>query len=771
MAAAKSAAFVLGGEFHDRISGKNSITPEEHEKNVLILSKLAKKLKVTYIYYLVEENNNFFFTATSATDEELASHTFDPFFYPYPEASAKMRKALEEVMPLYEEYQDKYGFFRSLYYPRISPKGKKYLIGVDILMETINSHLKQLLLEFILAGFAVFLLILVGIFPLLTRLSSHLQRLSDFATELVHTKFLPSQDVLNGIENLSKTHQDEVGKISSSLLFMYQALQKHIQELKTTISAKEKFESELRIAHQIQLGILPKDFPPFPGCSRVKIDAVLKSAKEVGGDFYDFFFLESGKLFFAIGDVSGKGIPASFFMAMTIMLLRTTARKNSNPCEILEIVNNDLFHDNDSSMFVTVFSGVIDLSSGAGEYAIAGHNPPYLLKGTEIQPLPTGGTALGVIRQPSIVSGKFELKQGESIFLFTDGITEAQNPEEKFFGEERLEKFLAENIGQPPEKVVRKTLAVVSEFRQGTPLADDMTIFVVQFAPSEVFPKPKEPCLKLCVQNQISELKKIRIEVETFLGERGHSKEIVSEVFLIIDELVSNIIYHGTKNLGPSLIDIVLWEENGKFQIIVQDEGIPFNPVFAPSPPLVSSLEDRPLGGLGIHLVKKLSEKLVYDRIKDKNFTWVTKPFGALSRTDSGFLKTSTGKFEEKSYHDLKFGGKMEISEEKIDDFSVIRLKGRIDANTAPSLDAALNAVIDRGEQKVILSCDELEYINSTGLRTLLAASKKLQTSKGKLILTGITPPIRKIFQITGFTTIFSIFENIQEAQKNFEDL
>jgi sigma-B regulation protein RsbU (phosphoserine phosphatase) len=277
--------------------------------------------------------------------------------------------------------------------------------------------------------------------------------------------------------------RDEVGTLAESFGFMKASLKRYIAELKETTAAKERIESELKIAHEIQMSILPKTFPPFPHRREFDIYATLTPAKEVGGDLYDFFFLDEHHLCFAIGDVSGKGVPASLFMAITRTLIKTKAAQGLTPDKVLSRVNQDLALDNDSMMFVTLFLGILDTRTGEVEYSSAGHNPPYVLRqGGGVEPVEgTGGTALGVVEGLEYLSKKLQLRKGDTLFLYTDGVTEAVDKQEDLFSDERLMEDLGALQGKTPEEMAAGIMARVNAFSEGMPQADDITILALRY--------------------------------------------------------------------------------------------------------------------------------------------------------------------------------------------------------------------------------------------------------------------------------------------------
>lgn len=274
---------------------------------------------------------------------------------------------------------------------------------------------------------------------------------------------------------------DEIGALGSSFRKMTAALKDYIDDLRRTTAAKEKIESELRVAHEIQMSIVPKIFPPYPDRREIDIHAAIKPARMVGGDLFDFFFLDHEHLCFAIGDVSDKGIPASLFMAITRTLLRSSAAGNLHAADILWRINEGLYPDNESSMFVTFFAGILNVATGEIQYCNAGHNPPLIIRknGTVESLPPSRDIPLGVAAR-KFATEKISLAKGDYIFLYTDGVTEANDPDRKMFGLERLKNVLSGLNGSAPDAMVVRVMAEVGNFAAGAEQSDDIATIAIR---------------------------------------------------------------------------------------------------------------------------------------------------------------------------------------------------------------------------------------------------------------------------------------------------
>ncbi|MFC2019224.1 SpoIIE family protein phosphatase [Chloroflexota bacterium] len=281
---------------------------------------------------------------------------------------------------------------------------------------------------------------------------------------------------------------DEIEDLANTFNKMTSNLKTYMENLRETTAAKERIESDLRIAGEIQTSMLPRTFPPFPNRKEVDIFATIEPAKEVGGDFYDFFFIEENKLCFLIGDVSGKGVPAALFMVATKTLLKTVALRDIPPEEVLFQVNNTLCPDNDACMFATIAYAILNTETGEVELSNAGHNPPLIFssdRGFEFVDVPKG-IAAGVMEDTGYNKIRLTLKPGDIIFLYTDGVTEAMNPEGELFSEERLKQCLSELKPEDAENVINLVRAELTTFVRGAHQADDITMLALEFKGKEI---------------------------------------------------------------------------------------------------------------------------------------------------------------------------------------------------------------------------------------------------------------------------------------------
>lgn len=276
---------------------------------------------------------------------------------------------------------------------------------------------------------------------------------------------------------------DEVARLTGSFSRMQSDLKAHIAQLQATTAAKERVARELQIAHNIQMSLVPRTFPPFPKHHDFEIFAVLDPARQIGGDLYDFLLLDDDHLCIVIGDVSGKGIPAALFMAVTRSFLRAFFREERDPAVVFARLNDELASQGEANMFVTLFAAIVHLPSGEVRFTNGGHNPPYVLRsGGGLETLPkVGGIIVGAIPDMTYLTGTFRLGPGDTLVLFTDGVTEARNVAGDFFGEDRTEQKLLRLRGAGAESLVKAMRELVRVFAEGAEQSDDITLMAFRY--------------------------------------------------------------------------------------------------------------------------------------------------------------------------------------------------------------------------------------------------------------------------------------------------
>ena len=400
------------------------------------------------------------------------------------------------------------------------------------------------------------------------------------------------------------------------LVFIMVFAGKNLQNLMDVSTQRERMLRELEIAKTIQKAMLPKVFPPFVDRPDLNIYGMVRPAKEIGGDLYDFY-VRHDKLFFCVGDVSGKGVPASLVMATIRSLFRSITAHVEQAHEVIIQMNDTLTEQNDQNMFVTLFVGVLDLPTGELSYCNAGHNAPLIIRAEhgevrtmDVQPNLPVGISLGY----AYVEQKMQLTYGDTLFLYTDGLTEAENIRHEQFGEQRMEKALNASLALRPREIVDAMDAQVTAFVGDAEQSDDLTLMAVRYQ------KPA-----IIMRNDIQQIPTLA----EWVDELGIPMELNMPVNLALEEAVSNVMLYAYpgRNDGKVFVEFAKAkdEQGEKLIFTISDSGIPFDPTAKPEADITLSAEERAIGGLGIHLVRKLMDEIRYERRDGKNILTLVK--------------------------------------------------------------------------------------------------------------------------------------------------
>lgn len=398
----------------------------------------------------------------------------------------------------------------------------------------------------------------------------------------------------------------------------------NIKKLERITGERERIHSELQIASAIQMGMLPKEKRLEGADEQVEVATFLEPAKEVGGDLYDYF-VKGDYLCFCIGDVSGKGVPASLFMAVARSLFRALASNSFEPSEIISGMNNTLAEFNEKDMFVTLFLGVLDLKTGRLNYCNAGHDAPVILDNNGVAELKVvPNLPLGIFSGYDFTSQSIQLRKNSIMLLFTDGLTEAMNSRKEEFGEEKLmsvlKEFYLSNTDKNPKELIDAIMNQIKDFVSGAPQSDDLTMLAFKFHKSDSFVE-KEIYLK----NNISEIPKLNNFVEEVCRQRNLSSDFISELKLAIEEVVVNSISYGFEENQNGEISVSLKFQPDEVLIEIKDNGKEFDSSNSSEVKTELSLEERQIGGLGLFLVKQLTNSLSYRRVGNYNIIYISK--------------------------------------------------------------------------------------------------------------------------------------------------
>ena len=417
---------------------------------------------------------------------------------------------------------------------------------------------------------------------------------------------------------------DEIGQLSHSFGNMQQSLVKYIDELKNTTAQKASIESDLRIASGIQMGMLPEKFPTREDRDDVQLFASLTPAKEVGGDLFDFYFRDE-KLFFCIGDVSGKGVPASLFMAVTRSTFRTVSAHETMPDRIIMTMNKAIADMNKTHMFVTLFVGVLDLPTGRLHYSNAGHDAP-LLVGAGVGELPCDSNIpVGFMPSWKYTLQEAKIFTGTTILLFTDGLTEAMNADKELFRMDRVDDVASKALSdgqQEPKQLIARMTEAVHEFVGDAEQSDDLTMMAIQYIKQQSDVKMRK---SIVLPNDTQEVPRLNTFVEEVCQTVGFDEMETMQIKVAVEEAVVNVMKyayppgsHGNVTVEAASNDVRL-----KFTII--DSGSPFDPTIQSEVDITLSAMERKIGGLGIHLMRQNMDSINYERIDNLNVLTLRK--------------------------------------------------------------------------------------------------------------------------------------------------
>ena len=517
-------------------------------------------------------------------------------------------------------------------------------VRVEFTSNHIGNHFDLYRAEYLIGVIALLLVLVLASWFLAKRLARPIG-LMVRAARAVEDGQQPEPSVAASLRNTSLT-RDEYGELAGVFLDMAREvgareirLNAIVEERTVELSeknqaledAQREIRNDLEMAHSVQAALVPSDLPEDP---RAGVAAFMTPALDVGGDFYDAFITEHGRLAFAIADVSGKGVASALMMAVGRALLRSAANQHPDPSLAVAETNDQLCSMNPKELFITAFFGVIDLELGTLTYVNAGHDPPYLMRpneGPEMIPM-TGGIALGVLPELNYTETTIPLDEGASMFLYTDGITEAEDSAGQQFGRERLEEKLASLNGEGPQELMESVLSDLRTFSGDAKQFDDITCMALQFVGGAV----EEPFIpgrgdthlasgwrRMVVQPTLeTSLPRVAAFVERFAETEGFDPMELYRINLALDELFTNTIEHGFPGRESEAdISIAMRREGETIVVRYEDNGPAFNPLEATEQDTELDLLERPIGGLGLQLIASTFDAVNYERIDDRNVT------------------------------------------------------------------------------------------------------------------------------------------------------
>jgi sigma-B regulation protein RsbU (phosphoserine phosphatase) len=394
---------------------------------------------------------------------------------------------------------------------------------------------------------------------------------------------------------------DEFRRLHDAFESMQTSLKQYIAELTEATKTKQRISSELSIAHDIQMSLIPevsKDYE-YP---QLDISALLRPAKEIGGDMYDFIYRD-GRFYFTIADASGKGVPASMVMAATRAHFRMACQFFSSPARIVAKLNDALAEDNDTNMFVTMFVGIINLADNSFSYCNAGHNPCVVAdaSGSRLMDV-VPNLPLGVLPGFDYQAQSMELSPDTMLLLYTDGLTEAENTRHELLGEESVLSALADGYRCSVGDVVARLTARVEAFADGAEQSDDLTLLCLKLN------------RKLEIHNNLAELSALPAFVADVCSGLSLDADRMNMLNLALEEALANVVDYAYPDGTDGLATLTAEQRDGGILFTLVDSGVAFDPTAAADPDISLSLDDRPVGGLGIFLIRRIMADVSYRR-------------------------------------------------------------------------------------------------------------------------------------------------------------
>ena len=481
----------------------------------------------------------------------------------------------------------------------------------DDARKEMTAEFKTMILKAAIAFVMIVLLVAVIAYFISRTISKPIVKLTDTVKSTGKGDFDKKSDI---------DTRDEIGDLARGFNKMQDDLKLYTENLKTVTADKERISAELNVATHIQADMLPRIFPPFPQKKEIDLYASMTPAKEVGGDFYDFFLIDDDHLALVMADVSGKGVPAALFMMVTKILINERTLSGDTPAEILSVVNDRICANNDADMFVTVWLGILEISTGKITAANAGHDDPAVYRaGGEFAIVKNRhGPVIGAMEGMVYHDFTIDLQPGDKLFLYTDGVPEATNADEKMFTLDGMLNVLNESRDLSPQEILGAVWDRVNAFVGDAPQFDDLTMLCIEL---------KELGSDMKTRVFPAENDKLH-EVSAFVGEylEAHDCPMKTQmqIDLCLEEVFVNIANYAYGD-GKGDVEVRLSAKDNTVTLTLIDKGKAFDPLQREDPDVSLSAEARKIGGLGIFLVKKNMDKVDYRREDDKNIITMQK--------------------------------------------------------------------------------------------------------------------------------------------------
>ncbi|MBI5787750.1 MAG: PP2C family protein-serine/threonine phosphatase [Candidatus Schekmanbacteria bacterium] len=530
---ALKAVDLVPDEYYLKITGKDSISRDEYFSVVEKLTKYAKLHGYAYIYTFMIKEGKIIYLANSVTEADLKNNAW---YYYYSEEPlppdlqekyhklalqkeqplinfetagnniknpspanktkkllgninqfvfwAKVKRLVTDQVNLVDNYKTKDGDFRSATIPFKDSQGRQYFAGADYYLHDIKASLRKLIINCIIIGLIILIPFVYVTIVIAGKIANPVMQLVECADSLQKNAFSFPEKTKQRLKMICDGRQKEIGDLACTFMAMDKTLNQYKEELKQEVAAQERISSELEISRNIQMGFLHKNFPAFPQKKEFDLYSRVLPAKQIGGDLYDFQLIDDDHLFLCVGDVSDKSVPAALFMSVTQTLIRSALKNISDPAQVLQSVNANLYKNNDNLMFVTVFCALLSLKTGELIFSNAGHNPPVLIPKSsdpKLVDLPKG-LVLGVDPDAQFQNKSLRLNIGDGLLVYTDGVTEAKDVRRQLYSESRLLEISHTFNQKTPQQIVESLIDSVNQFAHGTTQFDDITVLSLTYS-------------------------------------------------------------------------------------------------------------------------------------------------------------------------------------------------------------------------------------------------------------------------------------------------
>ena len=604
----------------DGDSRKGYYTDDYYDDVMKFLASTQKECKLMSSYYVgVPYEDHFTYVWDAYTEDQPCPRGYSEEY----DSDAKklvvaycFKKDPEEKITIIHD--ETWGDIACAYSPIFNSDGEPVaLAGVDIpIQDIINATIINILITDSIILALTLIAITLGYGFIKRRVVQPIGILNAASKEMVedidHDRF----------SDLNIHTHDELEELANSFGKMRSDLCDYIARLSSVTAEKERISTELNIATQIQADMLPRDFPAFPERKEFDLYASMDPAKEVGGDFYDFFLIDDNHLALVMADVSGKGVPAALFMANAKSLIKNRAQIGGGPAEILDYVNEKLCEGNKLQYFVTVWLAIIDLSTGKGVAANAGHEHPALRRADGDFELVIYPHSPGVAMFDEILftEHSFELYPGDALFVYTDSVPEAADNENVLFDTDRMLKALNKDPGAEPETLVRTVRSEIDRFVGDAPQFDDITMLALRYNGAA---KSAE---ELTVDAVSENFDRVLDFVDSFLNGFDCPQENKNQVRIAVEELFVNIAsYAYSPETGTVTVRVKTETSPPSVTVTFIDEGVPFNPLNRQDPDITLHPLERQIGGMGIFTVKTMMDETEYEYRDGKNMMTIKK--------------------------------------------------------------------------------------------------------------------------------------------------